>query len=102
MPSNAVSREIKTISPDDAFQETLSQLPDLGYIIWKTRPLAWLVIANRELPEGKVNATISFRPGDGAVVSISLASETISEKRLQELATELVEALVIKFGAGAN
>ena len=101
MPSIAISREIKTISPNDAFQETLSQLPDLGYIIWKTRPLAWLVIANRELPEGKVNATIAFRPGDGAILSISLASELIGEERLQELAIELVDALVTKFGAGA-
>ena len=101
MPSVAVSREIKTISPNNAFQETISQLPDLGYIIWKTRPLAWLVIANRELPEGKVNATIAFRPGNGVVLSISLASEMIVEERLQDLAIELGEALVTKLGAGA-
>ena len=97
MPSITVSREIKTISPNDAFQETLSQLPDFGYIIWKTRPLAWLVIANRELPEGKVNATIAFRPGDGAILSISLASETISEEILQTLADELADAIASLF-----
>ena len=97
MPSITVSREIKTISPNDAFQETLSQLPDLGYIIWKTRPLAWLVIANRELPEGRVNATIAFRPGDGAILSISLASETISEEILQTLADELADAIASLF-----
>jgi hypothetical protein len=97
MPSIAVSREIKKVSPNDGFQETISQLPDLGYIIWKTRPLAWLVIANRELPEGKVNATVAFRPGDGATLSISLACETISEEILQTLADELADAIASLF-----
>lgn len=89
----AVTRNVKEISPNAAFQETLALLPDLGYIIWKTRPLAWLVIANRELPDGKVNATISFRPGDGAILSISLTSETMSEDPLQSLADELADAI---------
>jgi hypothetical protein len=94
MPTVAISRNLTKVNPNDAFQESLDILPDLGYVIWKTRPLAWLVIANRELPEGKINATVSFRPGDGAVLSASLTSETMSETALQVQADELAEAFI--------
>ncbi|TFH33080.1 MAG: hypothetical protein E4G99_11955 [Anaerolineales bacterium] len=98
MTQIGITREISKISPTDAFQETLEALPDLGYVIWKTRPMAWLIIANRELPEGKINATVSFRPSAGAVLSVSLASETIAEAPLQTLALDLTESLVSTLG----
>jgi hypothetical protein len=94
MPTVAISRNVPKVNPNDAFQESLDILPDLGYVIWKTRPLAWLAIANRELPEGKINTTISFRPGDGAVLSVSLASETMSETTLQTHADELADTVL--------
>lgn len=101
MPSFAVTRDVKTNNPNDAFQETLSQLPDLGYIVWKTRPLAWLIIANREHPDGKVNATISFRPGDGVVLSISLSCETMEEAALRAIGEELADALDTLVASGS-
>jgi hypothetical protein len=94
MPTVAISRNVAQVNRNDAFQTSLAILPDLGYVIWKTRPLAWLVIANREIPEGKINANISFRPGDGVLLSISLASETMSETALQTQADELADALI--------
>ncbi len=92
-----ISHNLKGISAGEAYEAAVEQLPDLGYIIWKTRPLAWLAIANRELPEGRVNANVSFRPGDGAVLTISLSSETIGETALQDLGTELGEAILSLF-----
>lgn len=93
MPTAAISNQISNINPGEVFQSTVDYLPNLGYVIWKTRPMAWLVIANRERPEGKVNATLSFRPGDVVVLSISLASETMTEVALQAEADELSQAL---------
>ena len=93
MPTIALSREISNVSAGDAFEATLEKLPDLGFIIWKTRPLAWLVIANRELPEGTVNATISFRPTAATLLSISLSCDTIDEGTLQVLGTDLGDEL---------
>ena len=93
MPTIALSRELKGTSAGEAYEATLNKLPDLDFIIWKTRPLAWLMIANRDLPEGKVNANISFRPGDGAVLTISLSCETMTEAALQEIGEELANAL---------
>ena len=98
MTQIGITREISKISPTDAFLETLEALPDLGYVIWKTRPLAWLIIANRELPDGKINATVSFRPSAGSVLSLSLASDTIAEGPLQTLALDLAESLLVRLG----
>ena len=97
MSTIAISRELSNVSTGDAFEATLEKLPDLDFVIWKTRPLAWLVIANRELPEGKVNATISFRPTTTTLLSISLSCDTIDEGTLQDLGTELGDALQALF-----
>jgi hypothetical protein len=97
MSTIGISRELMGISPGDAYEATLKKLPELGFIIWKTRPLAWLIIANRDLTEGKVNATVSFRPGNGATLSISLACETMKEDALQTIGSDLVDAIVSLF-----
>jgi hypothetical protein len=95
MPTIALSREFKGASAGEAYEATLNKLPDLDFIIWKTRPLAWLMIANRDLPEGKVNANISFRPGDGAVLT------TMDEPALREICEELADALGTLFAPGS-
>jgi hypothetical protein len=101
MPTIALSREFKGASAGEAYEATLNKLPDLDFIIWKTRPLAWLMIANRDLPEGKVNANISFRPGDGAVLTLSLSCETMDEPALREICEELADALGTLFAPGS-
>ena len=93
MPTVATSREIKGLSQSVAYESLLESLPELGYEIWKTRPLGWLVMANRELPEGKLNATLTFPPGIKTVLSISLASEAMEQAILQQTADELAESL---------
>jgi hypothetical protein len=97
----ALSRELEGTSAGEAYELTLNKLPDLDFIIWKTRPLAWLVIANRDLPEGKVNANISFRPGDGALLTVSLSCETMEEAALQATGEQLADALVTLVETGS-
>jgi hypothetical protein len=94
MPTVATSRKIEGLSPSVAYESLLELLPELGYEIWKTRPLGWLVMANCELPEGKLNATLTFPPGIKTVLSISLASEAMEHAALQQKADELAESLV--------
>jgi hypothetical protein len=101
MPTIALSRELEGASAGEAYELTLNRLPDLDFIIWKTRPLAWLVIANHDLPEGKVNANISFRPGDGAVLTISLSCETMEERALRAIGEELADTLVTLVETGS-
>jgi hypothetical protein len=101
MPTIALSRELEGTSAGEAYELTLNKLPDLDFIIWKTRPLAWLVIANRDLPEGKVNANISFRPGAGAVLTISLSCETMEEAALRATGEQLADAIVSLFETGS-
>ena len=93
----AISRNIKGKSPDEAYEATVDKLPDLDYVIWKTRPLAWLVIANRELPEGKINANVSFRPGEEALLNISLSCDTMEEGALQAAGDNLADAIMSLF-----
>jgi hypothetical protein len=93
MATIAISRALKGTSPGEAYEVTLEKLPDLEFVIWKTRPLAWLIIANRDLPGGRVNANVSFRPADGALLTISLSCETMEEADLQEIGAQLAQAI---------
>jgi hypothetical protein len=97
MPTIAIERAIPGTSAAEAYETSLNKLPDLEFVIWKTRPLAWLIIANRELPEGTVNTTISFRPTEVTSLSLSLACETMSEQDLQAIGEELADALISLF-----
>jgi hypothetical protein len=90
MPTYAENRTYSNHNVDEAFQILVRALPEMGYAVWKTRPIGWLIIANRETAQGTLNTTLSLRPGAGAVLSLSLASDTLSEEELRKHILELL------------
>lgn len=86
MTTYAHNPSYPSLSPDDAYRLAQSVLPDAGFTIWKERPIGWLLMANYQTNEGVINATISFRPGAGTAMSLSLASEDHSEQELRQIA----------------
>ncbi len=84
MPTYAGEQTFEDLNADDVFQAVVRALPEFGYTVWKTRPIGWLIMANRDLQQGKVNATVAIRPGAGAVLNLSLACDTLSLEELQD------------------
>ena len=67
--------ELENMSPDAAFQIAEKTIQEVGFEIWKTRPIGWLIIANQS-GSGGLQATISIRPSTGAAVTIALKGDT--------------------------
>jgi hypothetical protein len=97
MPTYSENKTYGNHSADEAFQLLVRALPEMGYAVWKTRPIGWLIIANREVENGKLNATVSLRPGAGAVMNLSLASETLPEDELKGYLEQLLQMIDERF-----
>jgi hypothetical protein len=93
MATYAENRTYSNLDADDAFQILVRTLPEMGYAVWKTRPIGWLIIANREFDQGKLNATLSLRPGAGAQLNLSLACNEMDQEELQRHAQELLKEI---------
>jgi hypothetical protein len=93
MSTYAEDRSYSKHNADEAFQILVRTLPEMGFAVWKTRPIGWLIIANRETESGKLNLTISLRPGAGAQMNASLACESLSEEDLQTRLGEILNQI---------
>jgi len=91
MPTYAENRTYANHNADEAFQILVRTLPEMGYAVWKTRPIGWLIIANRDTAGARLNATLSLRPGAGAQLNLSLASDSLSEEELAANAKQLLD-----------
>jgi hypothetical protein len=90
------SRNYPGKSPDDCFDAAKVALPKAGFEIWKLRPIAWLVLANRQTPEGVAKANLAFRPG--AAGTLTLTGDRLSQETLQAMAAEAMVALDAELG----
>lgn len=78
--------ELENTSPDGAFQIAEKAIQEVGFEIWKTRPIGWLIIANQS-GGGGLQATICIRPGGGAAVNIALKGDA-DEAAMQAIADQ--------------
>lgn len=90
------SRTYAGKSADECFAAARAALPRVGFEIWKTREIGWLVMANREDPGGTVRANFASRPG--AVATLALSAEGVSEESLQVIAEETFAAFQVELG----
>ena len=93
MATYAQDQNFENLNADEVFQAVERALPEFGYTVWKTRPIGWLIMANRELGQATINATVAIRPGLGAVLNLSLACENLSLDELQEHHRDLLSKL---------
>jgi hypothetical protein len=93
MATYAKDHNFENLNADEVFQVVVRALPEFGYTVWKTRPIGWLIMANRDLGQAKINATVAIRPGPGAVLNLSLACENLSLDELQNYHRELLSKI---------
>jgi hypothetical protein len=91
MTQATITRNYPGKSPDALFAAALDAMPKAGFQVWKKRPLGWLVLAKRKVPEGLVQVNLAFRPG--AAATLSLTGEGVSGQTLEALGAEALTAL---------
>ncbi len=96
MPSFRDSRTFAGKTAERCFAAALEALPEAGFSVWKSRPLAWFVIANKANAEREVRANLAARPGRDAVVTLSLSSNSGSEGDLAAIAREIMAVIEAK------
>jgi hypothetical protein len=83
-----------------AFAAAEAALPEVGFEVWKRRPMAWLLLARATLPEGLVEASVACRPAAGAMVTVALSSATAPDGVLKAMADQVISAMATELGCG--
>ena len=77
--------------PKEGYLKTLTILPGLGMEIWKTREIANLILARKNMGDHSIQCNIMFNFNN--TVSISMDSEMDAERTLDELASKILAAI---------
>jgi hypothetical protein len=73
------------------FAAALTAMANAGFQVWKKRPIGWLVLAKRKVPEGLVQVNLAFRPG--AAATLSLTGDGVPSETLHALGEQAFAAL---------
>ncbi|HEC22966.1 MAG TPA: hypothetical protein ENI95_08625 [Chloroflexi bacterium] len=92
MPSEMLTQSIPT-SAKECYDALLEVLPDLGYEIWKTRPIAWLVIARGEIEGSPLTINAMCSMSTPTTLSLTLSSDGVSSEQLQKAGNAILEKL---------
>jgi len=81
-------------SPDDCFEAAKIAFPNAGFEIFKTRDIAWLVMAHRQENNNLIEATIGARPPAVCTnVTLSISCVDFDKDALQAHADKIFSEL---------
>lgn len=92
------SRTFVGTSADGCYAAADAALLEVGFEVWKKRPMAWLLLARRNLPEGPIEANIGCRPGVKALVAVTLSGDAVSKESLKPIAEQIFSAIAVRLG----
>jgi hypothetical protein len=91
MPKVRIEKSLDGKSPDSCFNVAATAFLNSGFTIFKTREIAWLVIAHRYENTNLIEASIGARPpGNCAQVVVSVSSTDIEKEVLQAHADKIL------------
>jgi len=94
MPKVRKTKSYNGISPDTCFLAFQNAFKNAGFEVWKTREIAWLVMAKKVESGGSIDASFGSRPpGSNASVILSLSSEEIENDRLTTYSNNIFQEL---------
>jgi hypothetical protein len=88
MPKISLKEEVSGKSADFVYESFINIFKDIGFEIWKKRPLAWLFIAKGNIDDYQIDATLVVRATSPVGYTLTLASSDITDD----------ERSVLKFG----
>jgi hypothetical protein len=90
------TRKFTGVSTDESFEAGQKALQSAGFRIWKTRPLAWFLIAHLEAQGTRITANLGCRPGTEISIRLSLTAGDLDESKLEEISDRIYEYLQIE------
>jgi hypothetical protein len=83
------TRTYANCSSAACFAAAKESLPQAGFPIWKTRPIAWLVLAQHKEGEETINGNISCLVAGR--VTLAMGGDRASEETLKQYAGQIFE-----------
>lgn len=99
MARHEETRSYPHMSSDQCFQAAEKALPLAGFEVYKTRPIAWLVLSKHMDGIDTVNANMMARPG--GTVTLSIGGDKFNEEAIRAYAQkifEVYESVLLKPG----
>jgi hypothetical protein len=94
MPKVRVTKSYRGISPDTCFLAFKEAFEKAGFEVWKSREIAWLVMARKTEKEGSIEASFGSRPpGNNASVTLSVSSEEVEQDKLKTYSDKVFQEL---------
>ena len=82
-------------SPDLVYETFIKSFEDIGFSIWKKRPIAWLCMAKKDTSYGGIDANLTLRPTTPISLTLIMSSTTVNKEELSSLAKKLFDIFYI-------
>ena len=90
-------RKVKSYSgksPDDCFEKFAQAFESAGFTIFKTREIAWLVMAHLKDGDKLIEASLGARPpASNTSITLSISNSESSQEELSPLADKVFSEL---------
>jgi len=77
----------------EIYTASLTAFTQIGFEIWKERPMAWLAMARKDVDGKEVNGNLAARMTSPASYTLTITSEFHSEEELAVFAESFVKAI---------
>ena len=91
MTKITIEEKIPGKSADDVYETFNSVFEEVGFEIWKKRPIAWLCMAKTSIDSKPVDANLVVRPTSPVSLTLIMSSPTATEEDMSALAEILFE-----------
>jgi len=78
-------------SPDLVYETFIKSFEDVGFSIWKKRPIAWLCMAKKDTSNGGIDANLTLRSTSPVSLTLIMSSTTVNKEELSSLAKKLFD-----------
>ena len=90
MPRYEETRTYGARTSADCFEVAKQALPEAGFDVWKTRPIAWLVLSRRKEDADTIHANVSCLAAGR--MTLAMGADTASEEALKAYAHQIFSA----------
>jgi hypothetical protein len=81
-------------SPDGCFEKFAQAFESAGFEIFKTREIAWLVMAHKQVEKGLIEASLGARPpASNANITLTIRNSESTREELEPLSVKIFTEL---------
>lgn len=88
-----IQERVSQNSADYVYETFISALTEVGFEIWKKRPIAWLCISKQNIEGNQIEANLTVHQTSPISYTLIMTSSTLSEAELINLAEKVINSL---------